>query len=166
MCYAISNNCKYKDAALELVEYLSTNTSSQRTQYKRGQCIPNLKSLAKEYETDSLGIIAAQSKQTNPCPANRSVWIDVIDGVGSLKTKADGTTYTDVITGRYRAESYSIDELWFTNLNNYISGSTNSNINLWKEVNGQWLDVGTVLRQYKPLMQADLDEGYKYLMRM
>lgn len=166
MCYAISNNCKYKDAALELVKFLATDVSSQRTQYKRGQCIPNLVSLAQEYSTDQHNFIAIQSGKTNPPPTNRGVWIDVVDGVGTTKTDGKGNTYTDRVTGRYSAVAYTINNTWLTNMNNYIGGSTNPSTTLWKQVNGQWLDVKTVLESYALYLQADLDDMWSALSRV
>ena len=159
MCYAISKNCKYKDAALELVKYLAADTASQRTQYKRGQCIPNLKSLASEYAADTYGFIANESNQATPTPTNRSVWIDVVDGIGQEKTDANGNTYTDVITGRYRAESYTFSETWYSNLGSFMGGSTGSFGSFWKENNGEWVDIGAALKEYKELMQGDLDDA-------
>lgn len=158
MCYAISNNCKYKDAALQLVEYLSTDPSAQRTQYKRGQCIPNLVSLATEYSDDTQGFIAQQSGQENPCPANRSVWIDMVDGSGTAKT-VDGVSYTDKITGKYRASSYTLDQLWQSNLTNYMSGVVGDYGSFWKaKSDGSWVNIKEALSAYKPTMQAALDE--------
>lgn len=165
MCYAISNNCQYKDAALELVKYLATDVSSQRTQYKRGQCIPNLVSLAEEFSGDLNGLIAAQSGQTVPTPANRGVWIDVVDGVGSTKTNSSGESYTDQVTGRYSSVAYTINNNWLSNFNSYIGGSTDTNTTLWKAVNGEWLDVKTVLTQYLPFLQSDLDDMWQTLTR-
>lgn len=163
MCYAISNNCLYKDAALELAKFLATDISSQRTQYKRGQCIPNLVSLAEEYSTDQYGFIASQSGKTNPAPANRSVWIDVVDGSGTTKTDAQGNTYTDVVAGRYSSVAYTINNTWLANFNNYIGGSTITTTTLWKAVNGEWLDVKTVLTSYLPYLQEDLNDMWRTL---
>ena len=91
MVYAISNNCAYKDAALEVVKYFSTDVTAQRTQYKRGQCVPNLKSLAEEYITDSQQLIKNQAKtQANrdkAYPENRGVWVDVVDGAGNRERR-------------------------------------------------------------------------------
>lgn len=164
MVYAISNNCKYKDAALELVKYFSTDISAQRTQYKRGQCIPNLKSLANEYITDAQGLIASQAKaQANcdkPYPENRGVWIDMIDGVGTQKTNAAGETYTDKITGKYRAASYTFEYGWQTELNQFMAGQKGNFGSFWQaDKSGKWVDIKAALTAYKPTMQAFLDEA-------
>ena len=164
MVYAISNNCKYKDAALELVKYFSTDIAAQRTQYKRGQCIPNLKSLADEYINDSQGLIAQQAKaQANcdkPYPLNRGVWIDMVDGAGSQKTNAAGETYTDVITGKYRAASYTFDSLWQSNLNQFMAGQQGDFGSFWQaDKNGNWVNIKEALTAYKPVIQDFLDEA-------
>ena len=160
MCYAISNNSKYKDAALEFATFLSTNITSQRTQYKRGQCIPNLKSLAEEFSGDTLGLIAQQSGKTDPNPVNRGVWIDVVNGAGA-KTDASGAAYTDKVAGRYSTAAYTISNSWLTHFNNYIGGSTNQSVTLWKQVGGNWLDVKTVLEGYRKQLQAELDDMWR-----
>ena len=151
MCYAISANCKYKDAALKFVEYLATNTSSQRTQYKRGQCIPNLISLADEYINDSLELMEMESGKT--CPTNRGVWIDVINGVSN----------TDKITGRYCAESFTYNNSWYSYLNTFMSGQTGTYGSFWEEKNGSWVNIGEALRSYKPENQAELTSLYDIL---
>ncbi len=162
MVYAISNNCKYKDAALELVKYFSTDISAQRTQYKRGQCIPNLKSLADEYVNDSQGLIAQQAKaQANrdkAYPENRGVWIDMVDGAGT-KTNAAGETYNDRITGKYRAASYTFNNMWQKELGYFIAGQKGDFGSFWQPKNGQWVDVRAALTSYKPVMQEFLDEA-------
>lgn len=168
MVYAISNNCKAKDAALELVKYLSTDVSAQRTQYKRGQCIPNLKSLANEYMNDSQGLIASQAKaQANcdkPYPMNRGVWIDMVDGAGSTKTNAAGETYTDKITGKYRAASYTFESMWQTELNQFMAGQKGGFGSFWQpDKSGKWVDIKAALASYKPTMQAFLDESREIL---
>ena len=167
MCYAISNECPYKDAALELVKYLATDITSQRTQYRRGQCIPNLISLAQEYATDEHGFIASQTGDENPCPANRSVWIDVVDGVGGKKTDADGNEYTDKVTGKYRAESFTLDSTWLNSLNQFMSGTTGNFGSFWEaKGDGTWVNVREALAAYKPELQVQLDENYERLHRM
>lgn len=167
MCYAISNNCPYKDAALELVKYLSTDITSQRTQYKRGQCIPNLISLAQEYATDQYDFIAMQTGKDDPCPTNRSVWIDVVDGVGATKTDADGNEYTDKVTGRYRAESFTLDATWLNSLNQFMGGTTGSFGSFWEpKADGTWVNVREALAAYAPELQVALEENYDRLHRM
>ena len=167
MCYAISNECPYKDAALELVKYLSTNITSQRTQYRRGQCIPNLISLAEEYMTDEYGFIASQTGDDNPSPANRSVWIDVVDGVGGTKTDANGTQYTDKVTGKYRAESFTLDNTWLNSLNQFMAGTTGNYGSFWEpKSDGSWVNVKEALTAYLPELQVQLDENYERLHRM
>ncbi len=152
MCYAIAANCPYKDAALEFVEYLTSDPTSQRSQYGRGQCIPNLKSLADEFSTDGLGLIAEQSKKTSPCPANRGVWIDAVNG----------TSATDVVSGKYGAESYTLEDMWLTQFKNWLSTGETGDI-YQKKGDGSWVDVRTSLTAFQPTMQAYFDDQYSNL---
>ena len=166
MVYAISNKCKYKDAALEVVKYFSTDVSAQRTQYARGQCIPNLLSLANEYITDSQGFIAKQAKDqgaSQAYPSNRGVWVDIVDGAGNTKKDASGNDYTDKITGKYRAASYTFDSLWQTELNQFMSGQIGSFGSFWQANNGKWVDVKAALTSYKSTMQKALDDSREIL---
>ncbi len=165
MCYAISSKCPYKDAALELIKYLVADSSSQRTQYMRGQCIPNLKSLAEEFSGDTEGFIAGYTGKDNPSPAHRGVWIDVVDGVGGSKTAANGATYTDEIDGSFQASARTLDDLWYTQLNSWINGTTNGSPgSIFKALaNGSWVNVGDSLKKFKPQLQALLDEGFAQL---
>ena len=167
MVYSISNNCAYKDAALEVVKYFSTDVTAQRTQYTRGQCRPNLKSLANEYITDSQSLIKNQAKtQANrdkAYPENRGVWIDVVDGAGTQKT-VNGVTYTDKITGKYRAASFTFDSLWQTELNQFMSGQKGNYGSFWQaDKSGKWVNVKEALTAYKSTMQGLLDEGRDFI---
>lgn len=148
MCYAISRICKYKDAALELVKYLSADSGSQRNQYRSGQCIPNLKSLAEEYATDSKGLIGGKN------PINRGVWIDCVNG----------TSETDKITAKYRCASYTFTDTWQTNL--VTDMRTGEYGSFWEAKDGQWVDVKAALTAYKPTMQEALDNDARRLDRM
>ena len=158
MCYAISANSKYKDAALKLVEFLSCDANSQRTQYKRGQCIPNLKSLSQEYATNSLNLIGTTSGGKTS-PANRGVWIDVVDGYGSQKT-VGGVTYTDKVAGKYCAESFTYKTDWYGKLVEYMGGDSSNYGSVWQGEN-----VRTVLESYNDTFQAALDAMQRILNR-
>lgn len=158
MCYAISANSQYKDAALKLVEFLSCDANSQRTQYKRGQCIPNLKSLSTEYATNSMSLIGSLPN-TNESPVNRGVWIDVIDGVGGQKT-ANGATYTDKISGKYCAESFTYKTDWYDKLLAYMGGETSDYQSVWEGEN-----VKTVLESYNDTFQQALNDMKRILNR-
>lgn len=161
MSYSISNNCKYKDAALELVKYLVSDPASQRTQYKRGQCIPNLVSMAREYAQDEYGFIAQYTGVENPCPSNRSVWIDIVDGKGGTKQDGSGNSYVDNITGRVRVQCFTPDSMWYTTLSNYIAGTTGTYGAFWKpKSDGTWVDIRTALQAYAADVQFDLDDGW------
>ena len=145
MCYAISRTCKYKDAALELVKYLSASKESQRDQYSSGQCIPNIKEVATEYVEDTLELMEDRN------PVHRGVWVDCING----------TSETDKVTAKYRAASYTFSDTWQTNLNKYMSDNS-----FWKSNNGSWANVRDLLAAHKPTMQEALDKDARRLERM
>ena len=90
----------------------------------------------------------------------------VIAAVGhnTTKTDAQGNTYTDKITGKFRAESYTYNETWLTYLNTYMNGQTNDSF--WKKNgSGNWVDVKTALQSYKAQNQEELDSLYNLLHR-
>ncbi len=145
MCYAISRTCKYKDAALELVKYLSASKESQRDQYSSGQSIPNIKEVATEYVEDTLELMEDRN------PVHRGVWVDCING----------TSETDKVTAKYRAASYTFSDTWQTNLNKYMSDNS-----FWKSTNGSWANVRDLLAAHKPTMQEALDKDARRLERM
>ena len=129
--------------------------------------MPNLKSLAEEYITDSQQLIKNQAKtQANrdkAYPENRGVWVDVVDGAGAQKT-VDGVTYTDKITGKYRAASYTFDSLWQTELNLFMSGQKGNYGSFWQaDKSGKWVNVKEALTAYKSTMQGLLDEGRDFI---
>ncbi|MGN1077192.1 MAG: ABC transporter substrate-binding protein [Candidatus Gallimonas sp.] len=149
MGYCISAKSKVKRQAAYLAEYIATNEGAQRTQYYRGQAIPNLISLSDEFSGDLLNLLSAKNG-----PAHRSVWIDVIDGYGTVKTAADGTTYTDVVTGKYRPEAYTYSMQWRTDFSNYLCGQGAGGKNVLK---GE-TTAEAACNAYATYLQMALDE--------
>ncbi|MGN1062025.1 MAG: hypothetical protein ACI4RO_02760 [Candidatus Scatosoma sp.] len=151
MGYCVSASSAVKEYAVTLAKYLALNENSQRIAYQRGQAIPNLLSLADEYSNDTNKLLQGRN------PQNRSVWVDVVDGFGGQKTDANGNTYTDVITGKYRPEAYTYNYAWLTNFKSFCAGTSNlSSVNLWKGG-----DVAAAMAKYQPYLQAELDEMWE-----
>lgn len=148
MGYVISNKSPVKEQAAVLAKYLATNENSQRSQYMRGQAIPNLRSMADEFINDSLGLLKGKG------PANRSVWIDVIDGCGQTKIDDEGVSYTDIVTGKYRPGRFTYSSTWRTDLSNWLAGQGSNGKNVWK---GQITPRESLLA-FASTMQAYLDQ--------
>lgn len=135
MGYCISNrsNSLQTTAALRLAKYLSTDEAAQRKFYSLGQQVPNLVEMANgEYLTDSEGLLAGKD------PADRSVWVDTIDGFGE----------NDNIGGKTRIRYYTYSSLWYTDFTDYISDQ------------GLWTGKKTakeICEAYAPLLQRALD---------
>lgn len=138
MGLCVSANSPVKEQALTFIKYVATDTSAQRSLYSNGQCIPNLTELAEEFSTNSQNLLKKQQ------PLHRSVWIDCVNG----------TSETDKVGGKYRAEAYTYFETWYTDLTEFMSGSTNETASFWKADGNQWTDVATALRNKKPSLQS------------
>lgn len=151
MGYCISQNSQIKEYAAVLAKYLATNVDSQRTQYRRGQAIPNLIELSDEFCNDTLGLLA---NGTHAMPSNRSVWIDVVDGHGAVKTDGEGNEYTDKVAGKYQAIYYTYSTAWRTDLNSWFAGQGSNGKSVWK---GQ-ITARESCFAYAPLLQAALDD--------
>ncbi|MDY0118616.1 MAG: extracellular solute-binding protein [Bacilli bacterium] len=148
MGYVISDKSPVKKEAAVLAKYLATNESSQRSQYMRGQAIPNLRSMADEFINDELGLLGEKY------PANRSVWIDVIDGCGQTKTDENGDQYIDIVTGKYRPGKFTYSSTWRTDLSNWLAGLGSNGKNVWKSE----ITPRAALEAYAETLQAYLDQ--------
>ncbi len=149
MGYCISANSQIKEHAAYLAKYLATYEGSQRSQYRRGQAIPNLRSMAAEFSGNTKGVLS------NETPKNRSVWIDVIDGCGQTKTAQDGvTTYVDAVTGKYRPGRFTYSSTWRTYFAQWLDGQGTNGKSVWK---GQ-ISARESLNALAPTMQNWLDE--------
>lgn len=156
MAFCVSANSPVKEYAVEFLKYVALDLNAQRSLYANGQCIPNLKELADEYNGNTEKLLA------NPEPAHRSVWVDCIDGAG-VKTDAQGGSYTDKVSGRYRAEAYTYDETWYTFLTDFMAGNSGTYGSFWQAKNGVWVDVETALKDFHPTLQQSLGELRGYL---
>ena len=151
MGYVVSANSQVKEYAVELAKFLSLYESSQRTQYQRGQAIPNLISMADEFINDTYGLLDGKN------PDHRSVWIDVVDGYGTEKVDDEGNTYIDQVTGRYSAEAYTYNASWLANLKNWLSGQGSNGRSVWKNE----ITPSDALYEYEHLFQLELDEMWE-----
>lgn len=138
MGLCVSANSPVKEQALTFVKYVATDTSAQRSLYSNGQCIPNLTELAEEFSTNSENLLKKRQ------PLHRSVWVDCVNG----------TSETDKVGGKYRAEAYTYFENWYSDLTEFMSGNTNETASFWKANGNQWTDVATALRNKKPGLQS------------
>ena len=148
MGYVISSNSKLKKEAAFLAEYLATNENSQRSQYRRGQAIPNVKGLADEFVTNSRNLLLGTD------PAQRGVWIDVIDGAGQTKTDVNGVEYTDIVTGKYRPAHYTYANAWRTDFSQWLDGQGTNGKSVWKNQ----ITARDSLTAFAPILQQLLDD--------
>ena len=123
-------------ASLRLAKYLAMNESAQRKFYAYGQCIPNLKSMAEEYVTDSEH---AFSELGHTDPENRKLFIDIVDGFKNAE---------DRIAGKTRTLYYTYNSDWRGNLEDTIN------------LSGLYTGAKTaqqVLEGYNATFQSELD---------
>ncbi|MGN1053442.1 MAG: extracellular solute-binding protein [Candidatus Scatosoma sp.] len=146
MGLCVSANSAVKDYAVEFLKYVALDLDAQRSLYSNGQCIPNLCALAEEYTANSQNLLS------RPEPAHRSVWIDCING----------SSGTDAVTGRYRAEAYTYNETWYTYLTDFMANGSYGSF--WKKnKDGTFTDVRTALTAFDSELQAALTEAREYL---
>lgn len=149
MGYCISARSQVKEQAAFLAQWLATNENAQRSQYMRGQSIPNLVSMAEEFNTDSKGLLANRES-----PDHRSVWIDIVDGYGQTKVDENGEEYVDCVTGKWRAERFTYSSAWRKDISNWLAGQGTNGLNVWK---GE-ISARESLEQFAPLLQQLLDD--------
>lgn len=149
MGYCIAAKSQVKEQAAYLAEWLATNEGAQRSMYMRGQSIPNLISLADEFNNDTLGLLANRES-----PDHRSVWIDIVDGYGTTKVDENGEEYTDSVTGRWRAARFTYSSAWRTDFSSWLSGQGTNGKCIWcNEITAK-----ESLEQFAPLLQQLLDD--------
>ena len=142
MGLCVSANSAVKNQALTFLKYVALDVGAQRDLYGNGQCIPNLTELAEEFSTNSQNLLK------KPQPLHRGVWIDCVNG----------TSETDKVGGKYRAEAYTYSETWFTDLSEFMSGNTGEVSSFWKADNsGKWTDVAAALKAKKPDFQRQFE---------
>ena len=136
MGYCISNkaNNLQTAAAMRLAKYLCMNEGAQRKFYELGQQVPNITSMATdEYINDTQGLLEGKD------PADRSVWVDTIDGYSD----------TDKIGGKVRARYYTYSSDWYDKFMQHI------------DEQGLWTGAKTaaaICAAYAPTFQDALDE--------
>lgn len=145
MALCASANSAVKDYAVEFLKYVALDMDAQRSLYSNGQCIPNLVDLADEYANNSENLLS------RPEPAHRSVWLDCIDG----------SSETDKVSGKYRAEAYTYNETWYSFLTDYMSSGAYGSF--WGDKNLKFANVREALTAYNAQLQEDLDEANGYL---
>lgn len=140
MCYGVSSASKVKEEAVKFAKWLSMSQSCQELSVSLGQQVPNLISMVNDYV----------SADWDVQPANRSVFIDIIDDhTDSLGLYAkDGKK--DIVSGKTRALYYTYDSTWRTNLLSYLNNSQ-----AWKLSSAE--EIANVLTSYRTQLQADLD---------
>lgn len=147
MGYCIPTQTKNRGtsgAALRLAKYLTFNEDAQRTFYSKGQCVPNLKSMADEYINDTEDVLTSEGHTD---PEHRNIFIDIVDGFADEKDKIGGKT---------RALYYTYNSNWRTNLEAIINNS-----GLWKGS----VTAKSVLDEYNSTFQKELDAMNKTLKR-
>ena len=136
MGYCVSNNASSLQtaAAMRLAKYLCMDEAAQRKFYQLGQQVPNIVSMATdEYVNDTQGLLEGKD------PADRSVWVDTIDGFSD----------TDKIGGKVRPRYYTYSSGWYDDFLTYI------------DEQGLWTGVRTaeqICTAYAQTFQGVLDE--------
>lgn len=140
MCYGVSAKSKNKEAAVKFAKWLSMGKTCQESAMKLGQQVPNLIEMASSYI----------STDWNVQPANRSLFIDIMDGnTNSINLYDDSNS--DQISGKTRSLYYTYDSTWKDNLMSYIDTK-----GLWES--SDYDMIKKAIEDYRSSMQADLDE--------
>lgn len=140
MCYGVSAKSKNKDAAVKFAKWLCMGETCQQKSMELGQQVPNLIDMASAYI----------SADWNVLPANRSLFVDIMDGnTNSMGLYTDASL--DKITGKTRSLYYTYDSTWKDNLMSHIDTKK-----LWEATD--YNTIKTVIEQYRSSMQKDLDE--------
>ena len=136
MGYCVSKKASavQTQAALRLAKYLSMNEKAQRKFYELGQQVPNIMEMAKdEYLNDTQGLLAGKD------PADRSVWLDTIDGFSE----------TDKVGGKVRPRYYTYSSGWYTDFTDYLAEQ-----GLWKGTK----TAAQICESYKDIFQKKLKD--------
>ena len=130
MCYGVSSKSKVKEEAVKFAKWLSMGTSSQELSVSLGQQVPNLVDMVDDYV----------SADWDVQPADRSVFIDIIDdNTDSLGLYAkEGKS--DMVSGKVRALYYTYDSTWKTNLLNYLSTKEAWKLSSYEDIKALLLD--------------------------
>lgn len=139
MCYGVSAKSKQKEEAVKFAKWLCMGESCQQMAMDLGQQVPNLVDMADDFVN--------MDKQ----PANKSVFVDIMDSHSdSLGTYA-ALGKNDEVSGKTRVLYYTYNSTWRDNLFSYID-----NNNLWEEAS--YDKIKEVLEAYRDTLQNDLDQ--------
>ena len=144
MCYGVSAKSKVKQEAVKFAKWLSMSKSCQQLSVSLGQQLPNLIEMVNDYV----------SADWDVQPANRSVFIDIIDDHTDSLGLYAASGKQDMVSGKTRALYYTYDSTWRTNLLNYLNTSE-----AWKMKSTE--DITNLLINYRSQLQSDLDNMNK-----
>lgn len=143
---AISKQTKNAAAALALMKYLSINDDAQKDFVKRGQLMPNIKSLALSDE------FLGESEISNIWPANRDVYCDIVDEFNGETLQKEGVSQEDLIGGRIRPHYYTFENSWLNAIETEIA-------DIFALKNRS--EIRTRLNEFNPVLQGYLDQSNK-----
>lgn len=106
---AISKTCKEPAAALALLKYLTINHEAQTDLVRRGQLMPNNKTMALSVTE----FLAQQNELTSIWPESRSVYCDIVDGFSNETSNVlQNGNEMDIVGGRVRPHYYTFENSW------------------------------------------------------
>ncbi len=140
MCYGVSAKSKHKEEAVKFAKWLSMSEACQRKSMELGQQVPNIVSMVDDYV----------SADWEVQPANRSVFVDIIDGTADSLKIYENAGKTDVVSGKTRALYYTYDSTWKDNFFAYMDKN-----NMWKLSSAA--EIKNLLEAYRDDYQHDLD---------
>lgn len=151
MCYGISANSKVKAEAVKFAKWLSMSTECQSKAMYLGQQVPNIKSMANDYISNEGDW---NTNATDICPANRSVFVDIMDGSDDTYGYYAQAEKEDIVCGKTRALYYTYNSTWKDNFTSYLATK-----NVWKMSDEN--QIRNALLEYVSQYQHDLDQMYK-----
>ena len=153
MCYGVSENSKVKEQAVKFAKWLSVSNECQNKAMYLGQQVPNIKSLADAYISDSGNWVCKSSASDPVLPASRSLFVDIMDGSADTFGYWAAAGKTDCIEGKTRALYYTYGSTWKDNFNSYLATR-----HVWDMASAD--DIRAALVEYRTTYQHDLDEMY------
>lgn len=132
--YGVSAKSTKKDAAVKLAKYLAVSNESNVMNYKLGQAIPNVKSIAEGDYVNGVGLTGRQLM-----PANRKLFVDIVKG-------------NEYVQGKNRCRYYVYDSTFLDDLDDNLSSVYQGNKTASEFLNG-----------YAAKYQEGLDDSNAYL---
>ena len=139
---AISKTTKSPEAALALMKYLSINQDAQKDFVKRGQLMPNIKSLA----LDVKEFLKNDSDVSTIWPDNKEVYCDIVDGFTGDTLKAKGINQQDLIGGKVRPHYHTFENSWLNALETELA--TVYSLKNKEEIRQKILDYNATMQGY------------------